>query len=870
MNPQREPLHQPPNPDDLRRRPPQTAECAFVRGMLRDFVDGDLETEDNVAVEDHASRCRACSIELGRAEHERMQVRNLFAAVRKQERASAGGGRLPANFVASVVNRLVLDETSMVSAAALRRAAAAADAARSENAAASLDTPGPARRLAMQPTSLLVAALALLLLLVAGTWWFERSPVAAPSNVARLVVVSARGAFDRVGRSIDAGNGLGDRQSLQVRRDGRATLQWHDNTDGHQPAAVLEVGGDGLVVLEDGAPLLVKGRLEIEARREVTIPLADGSEINLGVGNFVLVASSPFEDLGANDPTGQTADPGRSPSLEPREQRVEIEALDGTATVMRGGAPVEIAAGQIGIYIGNGPIAVGPVGPGAASAPLARLQPPAASGDDHPTVFGVAVDGSGYPMHSASVLLSLASGGTVHSAHCMTGPDGRFQFDAALGVDKDFAIVRGLASDNDRRPFLGMLAPDAVRLLRQGSDSFLERQLTFETSSPLYGQVTEDVENGVALGGVRVVPCIFDEVFGCLMVWEKESTVTEPNGWFQVQRLPARLPPHQTLGLMLYSPAHIASFVPIPVRGGAAVLSETPFVLQRLRSCELHWLPKNETLTILEEVVGLPSRSVVRRHVVTSDNDGKIAVAQLGHGRLWLRTREQGLDMVCPMVLDAMPPMSSLPRFRPVDRGQVPMATEFRSMLGVEGTGIEVFSSYRFEQFAAAPASGQPSALRVLGNDLPVGGAQVFAVDGLGGQLGVAVRFLGLTLGGMGTISLDPVRQTGQVVVLAADGRVAWVPEPRSGRNVVAELQAPGRVLVRPAPPSGARPLILRFERVATPLDGLQPIAFRFASAANGWEVGGLPPGAYRVYFGASAVHRDILVPADGFAEVAP
>ncbi|MFN8825545.1 MAG: zf-HC2 domain-containing protein, partial [Planctomycetota bacterium] len=66
----REPLHQPPNPDDLRRLPPASPACAQVRGMLRDFADGDLSTTEVAHVENHLAGCRTCAVELARAEHE--------------------------------------------------------------------------------------------------------------------------------------------------------------------------------------------------------------------------------------------------------------------------------------------------------------------------------------------------------------------------------------------------------------------------------------------------------------------------------------------------------------------------------------------------------------------------------------------------------------------------------------------------------------------------------------------------------------------------------------------------------------------------------------------------------------------------------
>jgi anti-sigma factor RsiW len=105
----REPLHQPPNPEDLRRVPPANPTCARVRGLLRDFVDGDLARDLCVEVEEHAHRCRVCAVELSRAEHERLIVCRAFAALARGERPLAPG------FSARVVQRLVLDETSLES-----------------------------------------------------------------------------------------------------------------------------------------------------------------------------------------------------------------------------------------------------------------------------------------------------------------------------------------------------------------------------------------------------------------------------------------------------------------------------------------------------------------------------------------------------------------------------------------------------------------------------------------------------------------------------------------------------------------------------------------------------------------------------------
>src|SRR5262249_19753818 len=73
-----EPIHQPPNPADLEQSPPQTPECARVRGMLRDFVDHDLDETLTREGEDHVHVCRTCGLALARVECESYRLRSGF------------------------------------------------------------------------------------------------------------------------------------------------------------------------------------------------------------------------------------------------------------------------------------------------------------------------------------------------------------------------------------------------------------------------------------------------------------------------------------------------------------------------------------------------------------------------------------------------------------------------------------------------------------------------------------------------------------------------------------------------------------------------------------------------------------------------
>ena len=70
---------------------------------------------------------------------------------------------------------------------------------------------------------------------------------------------------------------------------------------GGAPAATLDIRGGGEVRLQNGAPLLVNGRVGIVTNRPVEIPMSDDSSLRLGNGEYVIAAemlpSDPFQLL---------------------------------------------------------------------------------------------------------------------------------------------------------------------------------------------------------------------------------------------------------------------------------------------------------------------------------------------------------------------------------------------------------------------------------------------------------------------------------------------------------------------------------------------------------------------------------------------
>jgi hypothetical protein len=140
----------------------------------------------------------------------------------------------------------------------------------------------------------------------------------------------------------------------------------------------------------------------------------------------------------------------------------------------------------------------------------------------------------------------------------------------------------------------------------------------------------------------------------------------------------------------------------------------------------------------------------------------------------------------------------------------------------------------------------------------------VFAIDG--GTVQPNVRFLGFS-SELGALSLEPVRDSGDVVVVTVDGAISVVPSPSSQSNVVtieAYLQPTGRVLLAPPlRPADGRMVAVRFERLDLPLPGVHRFAIRLASETTGWEFQDLPAGTYKVYHHGEM--HTLVVPSGGF-----
>lgn len=850
--------------------------------MLRDFADGDLTPTEATRVEEHLTSCRTCAIELARAEHEVLRLRSFFGAVRAANGAATGAaattGPRP-GFAARVVERLVLDETSMISADAVARAVAAADAERlreREAAGRSSDVVlarGESRRGgrggkdARGPVGLTLAVAASVLLFAGLVAMALLQRVeAAPKLVARLVVLEAEGAVDFFGRPLGAGSGVGERQSLRVGPGGEARIDWHDLATGAQPAATLQVLGAGRMRMESGAPLLLDGRVDVETHRPVSLSLGDGSRVDFGLGQYVIVAEAVADPLtGELAPDAMPTD-GSSLAEAPLSLKVRVETMQGdpASVVVAGRGPAFVAAGRVGVYQTNGPVVVTTGGGVAvASEPTVRIEVPGGLADQA-MLIGHVQERSGQPNVGAQVYLQYASSGLTQVAARTTGSDGRFQITMDQSVTSDFAVV--LAVPADVRRELGVVFPDAVQLVRSGQSMQFGTPLVFDLAAPVDGVCVDDLQQPLA--NVQVVPCVVDELFGGLQPIESARALAGPDGRFHIERLPARLPPHHSLVLVLWRADLVSTTVALPVRGGVLANEVlAPMVMQPLQVVTLGGMWANsqyEVFETLDQGDGLlPTGSAIRRRTVHTNHEGRVHDFRVGPGQVYVRLASSSSTSIKRL----LPQPSSSGVLYGAPQPPVPFASVFVPLQSVPGTDLELASSHRCKSIQVAP-NENPVANQVLSvKDAlgrTIGGAQVFAVDG--GSVQPNVRFLGFS-SSLGALSLEPVRDSGDVVVVHHDGSIGIVPLPSANVGVPtidAELRVPGRVLLAaPLRPADGRMVAVRFERLDPLLPMVQRFAIRLASDATGWEFQDLPPGTYKVHH-HNELHT-LQVPSGGF-----
>src|SRR5262249_9231226 len=279
--------------------------------------------------------------------------------------------------------------------------------------------------------------------------------------------------------------------------------------------------------------------------------------------------------------------------------------------------------------------------------------------------------------------------------------------------------------------------------------------------------------------------------------------------------------------------------------GRAAPLSlEIRIELPPRREVDLRNLPPNGVCNIIEELPLLPPGCGVQIHTVHANGSGRVDDHHFGSGALWL----------CA----GTPAHPQLRSIQPTHNGSTwapttdmrEQAQVLRPMTLVPATTFLLASAYRHEFFRAERTESPELTVSDRAALRPVAGAQVFA---LRAGIGVPqVRFLGIQDGAT-TLRADVDIEGGELelVAIGRDGAVARAPAQSlllsGGRVQPMLMAAPGRVLIGEALRPGSGVLPLRFEPHETSVFGSRPPMFRFATAAEGWLLSGVPAGDYVV-----------------------
>ncbi len=865
------PLPQPPNPDDLRRYPPASAECARMRGLMRDFVDGDLPPATYGAVEEHVHDCRDCGLALARAEHELLQVKRVFAAGDAEAEAA------PTGFVGAVLGRLVesgearlddfeeLDAEDLdaedLDAGDLDAGELAGDTADEEFVGAadardpvSRDSGSDSGRIAallgrfvVSMPGILTAAVLVLATLVVVQNYRAATAIVTPERLPRLVITSAADTHTLFGETdvrLRSGDGVGNEHLVWVGADGQARADWHDATEQKQPAATLQFGGNSAVRLVDGKPVLVNGKLQVAARRAFGFAVANGSHLSLSEGTYLLSATSA---------AGERWDPKRGA---PIDLEVRLEVLDGgSALIERDGATIGfVGASSVGVY-SDGYATVERLPSASAPGPVRGEAGGAiATNQAGPGSFtGAVYERNGHVAGGSNVLASYRSDLQAHAHAATVGPSGLFTFVTGMAgqpalCDSDFAVLQ--VQPPAGRSDLGLLPPDAYRLDHSGAHARVRGSIILDAAPPFLGRV---VMNGIGVRGARLVPVVVDELFGGVLPWAGGAVATDDTGHFSVRGLPAEMPVHQHIAVVVVHPDLEPAVVPVPDRGSAAaglfdgVIEVRPLRYVRLESVSA----ANQRIEIWQELPGLPGSSAARLFTAQVNAFGSLpAVRVAHHGRLYFRRVDSSQGDLRPLVLSS--PIG-IPTYRPANGAPVPFHSVFAMSQVLPGTQLAFSHGYRHQHIAATAsiqARREIYVTEALSGSV-VGGAQVFALQPGGPQDRSRARFLGFT-SMTGALKYDIQAHDLGIHVVTADGAGVTVG---LGELLAADgwirMPVAGRVLVNSSlrPPVGEQQFVsARFERIDPEL-GVRPAFHRFTGAGlpDAWAMGELPPALYRV-----------------------
>ncbi|GAB4145269.1 MAG: hypothetical protein Fur0037_13150 [Planctomycetota bacterium] len=778
------------------------AECLRIRALLRDYADGDLDAECAQEVDEHVHACRSCALRLGRVEHETWLLRSLGPEVAEP----------PADFVRSTMRR--------IRAEVLRASAGPVPVAGEERP----------RRFRGRLLAVLVAGAAILVLAI-GLFWHGMQEL---DRSACLVASTVRDVVDEHGRRIGAGERIASGHRLRSGADGGGVFRWL-GPDGRTRATMRLGGAASLELAEE--PLLLEGGVSVESQEPVAMELGDGTRIEMGTGRYFIDAAdyrafdAPlFERLG--------------PRL-----RVTVEVVKGEAVrIQRGGSAPEIVSQQeVASYEGFSPLEVEPVpgdealGLGFGSGPRVPLSSP----DVPPALTGLVVEGimGTMPAVGARVATMFQQGGLPTLTIASVDARGVFRIGSEFRLDGDFALVQ--VEPPPERQDLGGLFVQALPLVRDVTGTRLPQPLVLSPSVPMGGVVIR--ADSTPIEGVRLLPCVVDELFGSIMPLWDVAVDTGRGGEFVLRRLPPRLGPHQQLGVLLLHAESVSRYEPLPLPGSIEARSGSlVFELAPLRraTIEVPSALRSAPVEVIEELPGAPAGTAVRRYALPAS----IVPQELwcGGGRLWLKSSPADL-----LELKSVDEPNSALSYRVVDARPVDSSERLRRMQPVAGLDVfRVGADFRQRDFSMPEQRN----LRVRVVDEETGRvfplAEVYAASRHG--VVADVRFLGITDAAR-DLSVGLSEGEGFLVAVGSDGRIGWTEaRARESGTKILTLRRLGSLVIgaglRVPARSSAIEVRFRPEREEGGFER-QPFV-RHAVAGENWVIDRLAPGRYTARVG--------------------
>lgn len=804
--------HQPESAHDSVKHPPKTDLCRRIRGMLRDFVDGDLEPGFEREVEDHVHECRGCDLALSRAEFEVLRLRAAFAD------DVAAAHDLPDDF-ASRVRARVEDEAG--------GGAPSPDFTRVVMERVDREWRKPSLRERL-PRRRWVAAAAVITALVIG-WSLvpDESTRAAAYLTAKADGVRILGASGEA-RAFTGEGPVFAHESLHLDREGRADVRV-TSPQRSVDRGVIELDGPGALAFHEASIALVAGAARVLVEDGLTLDLLAATQVLLTTGEFDLeVASRERFDSGL---------------ARERLRSVRLEVLAGQAIIVRGGVETVVQSGFVASFGDWRPIEIEPGITDPMIQASVRNRAIAREGLETRDLWtGRVVDErTGLGVAGAKVSVRLGGGRPVQVA---TDLDGAFELpasDATLGV---VAIEPPSGAGLDRRQ------AQPVRLPARGGDLG-----ALHLSAPIaFWGLVEDRE-GQPVRGARVVPYVLDQVLDLCDAREDLAASTGVDGRFDLAGLPRDLEPQQVIALVIEHEDHpTTAYREVDANRSIG----RPFRLDRGRDIVLSGLPANRSLQIVQGVPGLPMAQFAVRREVVSDGAGRARMRGVGSGRLWFHDRESrnGVPLVATVSergeeflarFDA----EHCPSFADVPVGDGPIARR---------------SGQRFAAFRAAPLRST-TLLTVIDRDsVVVPGTRLFLIDANG-----RAEFLGEYSGSEAFRFAAPDGPY-SVVAIGPDGSVGWrsTADLSLGHNSIRMEQVGAVEFDVPQPelldPAIDRTAVVRFRMLEGALAGRE--FWRVVRLDGQPRVDDLMPGSYVVEFDQTDARLLVEVTGDGTVEV--